>query len=29
VEELPRMKGDRLPEEELRRAKDHLKGSAS
>ena len=27
VEELRKMKGDRLPEDELRRAKDHLKGS--
>jgi predicted Zn-dependent peptidase len=27
VEELRRLKGDRLPETELRRAKDHLKGS--
>jgi predicted Zn-dependent peptidase len=27
VEELRRMKGDRLPADELRRAKDHLKGS--
>ena len=27
VEELRRLKGDRLPDEELRRAKDHLKGS--
>jgi predicted Zn-dependent peptidase len=27
IEELRRMKGERLPEEELRRAKDHLKGS--
>jgi predicted Zn-dependent peptidase len=27
VEELRRMKGERVPEEELRRAKDHLKGS--
>jgi predicted Zn-dependent peptidase len=27
VEELRRLKGDRLPEVELRRAKDHLKGS--
>src|SRR5262249_39512951 len=27
VEELRRMKGERLPAEELRRAKDHLKGS--
>jgi predicted Zn-dependent peptidase len=27
IEEFRRMKGDRLPAEELRRAKDHLKGS--
>ena len=27
VEELRRLKGERLPDEELRRAKDHLKGS--
>jgi predicted Zn-dependent peptidase len=27
LEELRRMKGERLPEEELRRSKDHLKGS--
>jgi predicted Zn-dependent peptidase len=27
VEELKRAKGERVPEEELRRAKDHLKGS--
>src|SRR5215468_5962422 len=27
LEELRRMKGERLPDEELRRAKDHLKGS--
>jgi predicted Zn-dependent peptidase len=27
VEELRKMKGERLPEDELRRAKDHLKGS--
>ena len=27
VEELRKMKGGRLPEDELRRAKDHLKGS--
>jgi len=27
IEELRRMKGERLPEEELRRSKDHLKGS--
>jgi predicted Zn-dependent peptidase len=27
LEELRRMKGERLPDDELRRAKDHLKGS--
>jgi len=27
VEELKRVKGERIPEDELRRAKDHLKGS--
>jgi predicted Zn-dependent peptidase len=27
IEELRRMKGEPLPEDELRRAKDHLKGS--
>jgi predicted Zn-dependent peptidase len=27
IEEFRRLRGDKLPEEELRRAKDHLKGS--
>ena len=27
IEEIRRLKGDRIPETELRRAKDHLKGS--